>query len=79
MGSAIAMRLKTKTAAKDPATHSQADVSGTHDHEGQSAETGDRLGRVFDLKIRIGRTKADAMATIPGTRKKTLISFCDCI
>ena len=34
-----------------------ADVAGTNDHEDQSTETGDRLGRVVGLKIGIGDAK----------------------
>jgi hypothetical protein len=37
--------------------NNKTDVAGTHDHEDQSAETGDRRGRVFGLKMRIGRAE----------------------
>ena len=52
--------------------NNKADVAGTHDHEGQSAETGDRLGRVFDLKIRIGRAKTNARGNNPGNEEKNV-------
>jgi hypothetical protein len=38
--------------------------------EDQSAETGNRLGRVFGLKIRIGRTKTNARGNNPGNAGK---------
>jgi len=38
--------------------------------EDQSAETGDRLGRVFGLKIRIGRTKTNARGNNSGKEGK---------
>ena len=36
----------------------------------QSAETGDRLGRVFSLKIRIGRAKTNARGNNSGKEGK---------
>ena len=45
-------------------------LAGAHDHEDQSAETGDRLGRVFGLKIRIGRTKTNAHGNNSGNEAK---------
>lgn len=38
--------------------------------EDQSAETGDRLGRVFSLKIRMGRAKTNARGNNPGDAGK---------
>lgn len=47
-----------------------ADVADAHDHEDQTAETGDGLGRVFGLKIRIGRSKTNAHVDNSGDEEK---------